>query len=223
MAWTSTSTHVPGGEVEAGEGAVLVQESCDGAGIGEHAGDVAARREAPQHGPVGVLGRRQRAPERGEVDEPVAVAGAGGWDLHDVGQALAPRQQVGVVLVGPHEHHPPLLRAQQLLLRRRPQPQRRRARHPDRLLQPLRRRRRARPAEQQRVLGARAHAPLDVARRFPRHPRRLAPHVAVLRVRVPCMHPCIDLASVMYLDMRLRVYDDRDACGAPIHLTDKLW
>jgi len=66
--------------------------------------------------------------------------------------------------------------------------QRRRACHPDRLLQPLRRRRGARPAEEQRVVGARAHAPLDVARRFPRHPRRLAAHVAVLRVRVPCTH-----------------------------------
>jgi hypothetical protein len=174
--------YVPGGEVEAGEGAVLVQEASDGAGVGEHAGDVAARREGSQHGPASVLRRPQRAAQRGQVDEAVVGARA---DLHDVGQALPPRQQVGVVLVGPHEHDPALLRAQ---LRGGARPQRRRARHPDRLLQPLRRRRGARPAEEQRVVGARAHAPLDVARRLPRHPRRLAAHVAVLRVRVPCTH-----------------------------------
>ena len=44
-----------------GDGAVLVQEACDGVGVGERASDVAARREGSQHGMVGILRRPQRS------------------------------------------------------------------------------------------------------------------------------------------------------------------
>ncbi len=184
----------PGGEVEAGEGAVLVEDAGELAGVDGDAGDVAARREGAEHGAVGVARRGERAAERGDVDEAVAVDA----DLDDLGEALAPRQQVGVVLVRPHEHHPPLLPPEPRG-EARAQRRRRRRGHPDHLLQPPDRRRRPGAAEQQRVAGAAAHAPLHVPRRPVHQPRHLPPDMAVLRVRVPVEGE--DLVEKVVLDV----------------------
>ena len=62
-------------------------------GVADDAGDVAGRREgADLQRPVGVVD--QLTLERGDVDVAVGVL----RDDHDVGDRLAPRQLVGVVL-----------------------------------------------------------------------------------------------------------------------------
>jgi hypothetical protein len=121
---------------------MLVQDASDLPRVRHDASDVAARREGPQHRPVGVLRLSQRSPELGNVHEPVGIDA----DLHDLGEALPPRQKIGVVLVRPDEYHPPLLRAQlrgeasaELAGRRR---------EADDLMQALDRRRRAGAAEE---------------------------------------------------------------------------
>jgi hypothetical protein len=186
---------LPGGEVEASEGAVLVQDARDLSRVDDDAGDVAARREGAEHGAVGVLRRGERAAERGDVDEPVADEA----DLDDVGEAAPPRQQVGVVLVGPDEHHPPLVPPEPRGEARAQRRRRRRRGHAHHLLQPFDRRRRPGAAEQQRVAGAAAHAPLHVPRRPVHQPRHLPPDMAVLRVRVPVEGE--DLVEEVVLDV----------------------
>jgi hypothetical protein len=159
---------------------MLVQDARELARVRHDAGDVAARREGAQHGPARVLRRGERALERGHVEETVGVDA----DLNDLGEAPPPREQVGVVLVRPHEDHPPLLRPQLRL--KAAAKLRRRRRHAYDLLQALDGRRGASAAEEQRVAASGAHAALHVARRLVHQTRRLAPDVAVLRVRVPC-------------------------------------
>ena len=77
----------------------------DAGGVGDDAGDVRRGRErADLERPVGVL--LQLLAQVGLVDAAVGVLA----DRDDVGDRLAPRDLVGVVLVGTDEHDRPLRR-----------------------------------------------------------------------------------------------------------------
>ena len=93
-----------GGEVPQRQRAVLVQQRREAGHVAEDPGDVGRRREgADEQRPVGELGQPRR--QEGLVDVAVGVLGAD----HDVGDRLAPRQLVGVVLERADEHHGPLV------------------------------------------------------------------------------------------------------------------
>ena len=70
-------------------------------GVGDDAGDVAGGGERPDLAAAGRRTRSSSASSAVDVDVPVGVLG----DRHDVGDRLAPRQLVGVVLERPDEHH----------------------------------------------------------------------------------------------------------------------
>lgn len=78
---------------------MAVQQRRHGADVGEDARDVRRGREAPETQRTIRRGQQGRL-ERGEVHVPVGVLGDG----DHVGQALAPRQLVRVVLEGTDEH-----------------------------------------------------------------------------------------------------------------------
>ena len=90
--------------VPEGQRAVSVQQRSDRAGVGEDAGDVGGGGEAPdQQRPVRVPD--QLALQIVQVDVAVGILA----DDHDVGDRLAPRQLVGVMLVGADEHDRPII------------------------------------------------------------------------------------------------------------------
>lgn len=87
-----------GGEVPEGEGVVLMEEACDGGGVGADAGDVGGGREASDfEGAVGVFLELEF--EVFEVDLAVGVF----VDDDDVGDGFSPGEFVGVVFVGADE------------------------------------------------------------------------------------------------------------------------
>ena len=92
------------GEVPERERAVAVQERRDGDGVRGDAGDVGRRGEAADAQRAVRVGD-ELALEVREVDVAVGV----GVDGDHVGDGLAPRELVGVVLEGPDEHHGPLV------------------------------------------------------------------------------------------------------------------
>ena len=95
-----------GGEVPEGEGAVLVQQDGDAVRIRDDPRDVARGAEAADQQRT-VRVRHELRLETLLVDVPVGVLG----DHHDVGDGLAPRDLVAVVLEGADEHDgPPVLR-----------------------------------------------------------------------------------------------------------------
>ena len=85
---------------------MAVEQRRDRAGVGDDPGDVRRRREAADlERAVGVCGR---APPRGR---PRSMWPSASSSIdHDVGDRLAPRQLVGVVLVRADEHDRPLAR-----------------------------------------------------------------------------------------------------------------
>ena len=94
-----------GGEVPERQRAVLVEQRGQAGDVADDAGDVGGRRErADLERPVGVL--LELVGEERLVDVPVGVLGTD----HDVGDRLAPRQLVGVVLERPDEHDRPQVR-----------------------------------------------------------------------------------------------------------------
>ena len=92
-------------EVPEGQRAVLVQQRGDAVGVRHDAGHVGRRREAADlERPVGVL--LQLLGKLNLIDVPVGVL----VDRDDVGDRLAPRQLVGVMLERPDEHDRSLVR-----------------------------------------------------------------------------------------------------------------
>ena len=97
-----------GGEVPERQRAVAVEQDRDRPDVADDPGHVRGRRErADLQRPVGVGDELGLEPL--EVDPPVVVLG----DDDDVGQRLAPRQLVAVVLVRSDEHDRPLARRDQ--------------------------------------------------------------------------------------------------------------
>lgn len=94
----------PGGKVETRERSVLVEEAGDGAGVGNDSCDVATSGEGAEHLAISILVETKVVGQSLHVDVPEAVEA----DLHHLGEALAPGEKVGVVLIGPHQHHPSL-------------------------------------------------------------------------------------------------------------------
>ena len=92
------------GEVPEAQRTVLVEQVGHALGVGDDAGDVGGRGEGPDlERPVGV--GLELLAEVVERDPAVGVL----VDRHDVGDGLAPRDLVGVVLEGADEHHRALL------------------------------------------------------------------------------------------------------------------
>mmetsp|Transcript_27465 Transcript_27465/g.83566 ORF Transcript_27465/g.83566 Transcript_27465/m.83566 type:complete len:298 (+) Transcript_27465:668-1561(+) len=100
------------GVVPDGERTVLVAEAADGIGVGDQPGHVGHRRECahPQR-PVRIL---LELPLQLLHVRPASLSRLA--NVHDVGDRIAPGEQVGVVFVRPHKHHRPPRLAQSLPL-----------------------------------------------------------------------------------------------------------
>jgi hypothetical protein len=156
---------------------VAVQQGGQAVGVGQDAGDVGGGREgADQQPPASVAG--QLGLQLVQVDLAVAVLADG----DDLGGRLAPGEQVGVVLVGAHEHHRPVAG------RAGPAVQLQQA---DQLGHG---RRRPRPAEDDQVLCGPAHGLVDHLAGLLAQPRRVVSGARALGVGVgvPGQDPVAD-------------------------------